>query len=65
MNLIELNQKEFKVSKKSIPTKEKINNENIIPDRNLKICPKEQTKEKHILNKEEINELINIIEECN
>ena len=64
LNLIKLNQKEVKVSKKSIPTEEKINNENIIPDRNQKVCPKEQTKGKHILNKEEINELINIIEEC-
>ena len=64
LNLIDLSQKEVKVSKKSIPTEEKINDENIIPDRNQEICPKEQTKGKHILNKDEINELINIIEEC-
>ena len=62
--MIDLNQKEVKVSKKSIPTEEKINNENIMPDRDQKVCPKEHTKGKHILNKDEINELINIIEEC-
>ena len=35
-----------------------------MPDRDQKVCPKEHTKGKHILNKDEINELINIIEEC-
>ena len=40
LNLIVLNQKEVKISKKSIPTDEKINNENIMPDRDQKICPK-------------------------
>ena len=62
--MIDLNHKEVKDSMKTMSTEEKINKENIISDRDQKVCPKEQNKGKHILNKDEINELINIIEEC-
>ena len=62
--MIDLNQKEVKDSKKTVPTEEKIKQEIILCDREQKVCSKKHSKAKYILNKDEINELINIIEEC-
>ena len=63
LNLIDLNQKEAKNLKKTVPTNEKIKQEKIESHRDQRVSPKEQRKEKHISNKDEINEFNNIKED--
>ena len=61
--MLKLKQKEGKYLKKSLPIKEKNKQEKIVSYKDKKEDPKKQSKDKHILNKNEIKQFINIIED--